>query len=120
MFALRYTAAPGINGFAHKGRSAPTKMDADPRKFKWERSAVNESTTSTAPKVDPDKAAAHQFLSELNTRIATQPLPYQYGVDARALESLWELFGHTRKAINKYPYCKVFAKSVPKILNQDV
>lgn len=26
----------------------------------------------------PDQAAAHDFLSELRTRITTQPLPYQY------------------------------------------
>ena len=81
---------------------------------------MNESTTSTAPKVDPDKAAAHQFLSELNTRIATQPLPYQYGVEARALESLWELFGHAREAMKKYPDCKVFAEAVTKMLNEDL
>jgi hypothetical protein len=94
--------------------------DADTRNCKWERSAVNGSTTSSAPKIDPDKAAAHEFLSELNTRIATQPLPYQYGVEARALESLWELFGHAREAMKKYPDCKVFAEAVTKMLNEDL
>jgi hypothetical protein len=68
----------------------------------------------------PDKAAAHEFLSELNTRIATQPLPYQYGVEARALESLWELFGRAREAMKKYPDCKEFAQAVTKMLNEDV
>jgi len=34
----------------------------------------------------PDQRAAHEFLSELRTRIATQPLPYQDGVEATALE----------------------------------
>jgi hypothetical protein len=81
---------------------------------------VSEDTTSPVPKVDPDKAAAHQFLSELNTRIATQPLPYQYGVEARALESLWEIFGQAREAMKKYPDCKAFAEAVTKMLNEDL
>jgi hypothetical protein len=70
--------------------------------------------------IDPDKAAAHEFLSELSTRIATQPLPYQYGVEARALESLWEIFGQARAAIKKYPGCKVFAEAVTKMLNEEL
>jgi hypothetical protein len=41
-----------------------------------------------------DAKAAHEFLTELRTRISTQPLPYQYGVNARALTSLWEVFTH--------------------------
>ena len=82
-----------------------------------ERAAVN----ANPPQVpDPDKAAAHQFLSELNTRIATQPLPYQDGVEARALESLWEIFGQAREAMKKYPGCKAFAAAVTKMLNEDL
>jgi len=77
-------------------------------------------SASDDPKVDPDKAAAHAFLSELNTRIATQVLPYQYGVEARALESLWELFGHAREALKKYPGCTEFAQAVTTMLNQDL
>jgi hypothetical protein len=34
-------------------------------------------SSSSVQAIDFDKAAAHEFLSELNTRIATQPLPYQ-------------------------------------------
>jgi hypothetical protein len=78
---------------------------------------VTESATDTP---NADKAAAQEFLSELNTRIATQPSPYQYGVEARALESLWELFGHARAALKKYPGCKVFAEAVTKMLNEDL
>ena len=77
-------------------------------------------SASNIPPIDPDKGAAHEFLSELNTRIATQLLPYQYGVEARALESLWELFGHARAAMKKYPGCKVFAEAVTKMLNEDL
>src|SRR5438128_1569129 len=62
--------------------------------------------------------AAHEFLSELRTRIALQPLPYQYGVEARALESLWELFGHAREAMKKHPGCGTFARTVTSMLNE--
>ena len=47
------------------------------------------TTDSDSPRPDPDAIAAHEFLAELRTRITTQPLPYQYGSEARALESLW-------------------------------
>jgi hypothetical protein len=53
--------------------------------------------------VTADQAAAHDLLCELRTRISTQPLPYQYGVEARALESLWAHesphFEATRKSL---------------------
>lgn len=52
-------------------------------------------------KPKPDQAAAHQFLTELRTRISTQPLPYQHGVEARALGSMWEVFGHERDAMKQ-------------------
>src|SRR4051794_40059355 len=57
------------------------------------------------PKLTPDQAAAHEFLSELRTRISTQPLPYQHGVESRALESLWEVFAHARTAMKNHPGC---------------
>jgi hypothetical protein len=69
---------------------------------------------------DPNKCAAHQFLSELRTRITTQPLPYQYGVEARALESLWEVFGQAREAMKKYPGCNQFADAVTEMLNLEL
>jgi hypothetical protein len=40
------------------------------------------------PQTTSDQAAAHELLTELRTRIATQPLPLQFGVEARALEGL--------------------------------
>ena len=73
------------------------------------------STTFT-----PDQAAAHQFLTELRTRISTQPLPYQHGVEARALGSLWEVFGHARDAIKQNPGCETFAARATEVLNQVV
>jgi hypothetical protein len=78
-------------------------------------SHTNDPQTQT-----PDQAAAHEFLCELRTRITTQPLPYQYGVEARALESLWEVFGHARAAMKKHPGCKRFADTVTRTLNVEV
>src|SRR5271167_92438 len=68
-------------------------------------------------KSDPDAAAAHKFLSELRTRITTQPLPYQYGSEARALESLWEVFGQAREAMKTNPGCVQFSTAVTQLLN---
>src|SRR5579871_1134981 len=64
-----------------------------------------------------DKEAAHEFLSELRTRITTQPLPYQYGTEERALKSLVEVFGHARDAMKKHPGCQQFADLVTEMLN---
>src|SRR5713101_4607129 len=71
-------------------------------------------------KLTPDQAAAHEFLSELRTRITTQPLPYQYGVEARALESLWEAFGQARSTMKKHPGCMEFARRTTQMLNLDL
>lgn len=68
-------------------------------------------------KMDPDAAAAHKFLSELRTRITTQSLPYQYGSESRALESLWEVFGQAREAMKTNPGCMQFSTAVTHLLN---
>uniref|UniRef100_A0A974A570 PNPLA domain-containing protein n=2 Tax=Bradyrhizobium septentrionale TaxID=1404411 RepID=A0A974A570_9BRAD len=67
--------------------------------------------------MSPDQKAAHDLLTELRTRISTQRLPYQYGVEARALESLWEIFGLTRKAIKDNLGCQEFAQTATTMLN---
>jgi hypothetical protein len=67
-----------------------------------------------------DQAAAHDLLCELRTRISTQPLPYQYGVEARALESLWEVFGQARAAMKNNPGCAHFARRTTEMLNMDL
>lgn len=56
------------------------------------KSQFSMSTPDNISKATPDQNAAHQLLTELRTRISTQPLPYQHGVEARALESMWEVF----------------------------
>ncbi|CAO3408515.1 hypothetical protein [Azospirillum largimobile] len=70
--------------------------------------------------LSPDQAAAHELLSELRTRISTQPLPYQYGIESRALESLWEVFGQARLAMKNHPGCDKFARRTTKMLNVDL
>ncbi|POR40190.1 hypothetical protein [Methylobacterium sp. V23] len=67
-----------------------------------------------------DAAAAHELLCELRTRISTQPLPYQYGVEARALESLWEVFAQARAAMKNNPGCERFAQATTDMLNVDL
>lgn len=68
----------------------------------------------------PNELAAHDLLSELRTRISTQNLPYQYGVEARALQSLWEIFGLARKAMKDNPGCAEFARITTDMLNVDL
>ena len=65
----------------------------------------------------PDQAAAHHLLCELRTRIATQRLPYQHGVEPRALESLREVFDHARDAMKENPGCSAFARRATDVLN---
>src|SRR5947209_20268895 len=71
----------------------------------------------SSPEFSPDQLAAHDLLSEMRTRITTQPLPYQYGVEARALESLAEIFGLARKAMKDHPGCAAFAAVTTNMLN---
>jgi hypothetical protein len=75
------------------------------------------SPPTEEPKPTPDQLAAHDLLSELRTRIATQPLPYQHGVEAEALKSLWQLFELTRTAMKAHPGCRDFARTATKMLN---
>lgn len=77
-------------------------------------------TVDNTGNLTPDQCAAHEFLTELRTRIATQPIPYQYGTEARALESLWGLFDQARTAIKKYPGCNEFSDVVTNMLNIDL
>lgn len=72
------------------------------------------------PEPTPDQAAAHELLTELRTRIATQPLPLQFGVEARALESLWEVFARAREAMKNHPGCEAFAREATAMLNLDL
>lgn len=77
-------------------------------------------STASPEKYTPDQLAAHRLLTELRTRIAVQPLPYQYGIEVRALESLYELFTIARRAIKDYPGCQQFAQITTNMLNVEI
>lgn len=81
---------------------------------------MTEDDIKEPPPRDPNQAAAHYFLSELRTRISTQPLPYQHGDEDRALASLWEVFGQARESMKKYPGCDAFADAVTEMLNMEL
>lgn len=71
--------------------------------------------------VDEDKTAAWELYIELLTRIATQPLPADHGVESTALESLHALFPITRQVLCRNTYkCQEFAKIAVLVLNQIV
>lgn len=66
-----------------------------------------------------DSEAAWEMYVELLTRIATQPLPDDSGVETTALESVYSLFGITRDILRKYGKDSIgFAKIAIIILNQ--
>ena len=68
-----------------------------------------------------DAEAAWEVYVELLTRIATQPLPSDAGVESTALESVYSLFGITRGVLRKHGKdCAGFAKIAVIILNQVV
>lgn len=66
---------------------------------------------------ESDRRAAHSFLTELRTRIATQDLPYQYGREDRALKSIVELFAKLRDTIKAEFGCSKFAALADQRIN---
>jgi hypothetical protein len=70
---------------------------------------------------DADRDAAWELYIELLTRITTQPLPREDGVEAAALASVHALFGLTREAIKRHGReCQEFTKIAIVVLNQVV
>ena len=68
---------------------------------------------------DEDKDAAWELYIELLTRIATQPLPTEYGDEETVLTSVYNLFGLTREIIRRYGrHCIEFTKIAIVVLNQ--
>ena len=68
-----------------------------------------------------DSEAAWEMYVELLTRIATQPLPNEVGIESTALESVYSLFSITRGILRAYGKdCIGFAKIAVIILNQVV
>ncbi len=70
---------------------------------------------------DPDKDAAWCLYVELLTRITTQALPNEVGVEQTALDSIYDLFAITRKTLKTHGRsCIEFTKIAIIILNQVV
>lgn len=70
---------------------------------------------------DPDKVAAWDLYVELVTRITTQPLPDEDGVEQTALASIHDLFDLTRQTLKDHGRsCIQFAKIAIVVLNQVV
>ena len=51
---------------------------------------------------EADRKAAWDLYTELRTRVTTQALPYRSGDEGTALQSLYKLFGLTRKILHRY------------------
>jgi len=70
---------------------------------------------------DEDKDAAWELYVELLTRITTQPLSNETGIEITALESVHSLFPTTRSILkNKGRKCIEFTKLAIVVLNQIV
>jgi hypothetical protein len=68
---------------------------------------------------DPDKDAAWDLYVELLTRITTQPLPDQHGIEKTALDSIYSLFPTTRSILKtRGRQCVEFTKLAVIVLNQ--
>lgn len=70
---------------------------------------------------DPDRDAAWDLYVELLTRITTQPLPDDVGVEQTALDSVHTLFGLTRNTLKQHGRsCIEFTRIAVVVLNQIV
>ena len=68
---------------------------------------------------DPDKDAAWDLYVELLTRIATQPLANEAGIEKTALDSIYSIFPTTRSILkSKGRQCVEFTKLAIIVLNQ--
>ncbi len=70
---------------------------------------------------DTDKDAAWDLYVELLTRITTQPLPDEDGVEQAALNSIYALFDLTRHTLKEHGRsCIEFSRIAVIVLNQVV
>ncbi len=76
---------------------------------------------TTQPACRSGKEAAWDLYVELLTRITTQPLPDEDGVEQTALDSIYALFGITRETLKAHGRsCIQFAKIAIVVLEQVV
>jgi hypothetical protein len=99
--------------------------------MKWKDWLENWGMTSLKLKVgfletewkptDPDKDAAWDLYVELLTRITTQPLAAEDGIEKTALDSVYSLFPITRAILkSRGRQCVEFTKLAVVVLNQIV
>lgn len=70
---------------------------------------------------DPDRNAAWDLYVELLTRIATQELGSEQGVEKTALDSVYSIFGTTRAVLKHHGRgCSEFAIIAIVVLNQKI
>ena len=68
---------------------------------------------------DADKNAAWEMYVELLTRITTQKLPDDHGIEKTALDSVFSLFSITREVLKRSgPGCIKFTQIAVIVLNQ--
>lgn len=68
----------------------------------------------------PNRTAAHQFRTQLISRVATARLPYGIGIERSALKSIVDLFESARKATSENLGCGTFEVVVWHTLNSHV
>jgi hypothetical protein len=70
---------------------------------------------------DEDRDAAWELYVEMVTRVITQPLPANNGIEKSALDSVYQLFPLTREILKKNGrHCANFTKVAVVVLNQIV
>lgn len=92
------------------------------KSFNLEKVKLNLSVIEMEMSFEPaDQDAAWELYVEMLTRIVTQPLPFEYGDEKTALDSIYALFGITREILRRRGRETIqFSKIAIPILNQVV
>lgn len=69
---------------------------------------------------EEDRSAAWLLLTHLRMRVATQALPLRHGVEAAALDSLYEFFTLARETLGRCPNARSTAEVTIPALNLDL
>jgi hypothetical protein len=64
-----------------------------------------------------DRQASAMLHTQIASRVTTQRLPYQDGIEQAALESVFELFQKTRDINDRFPECRHFDAVAWEVLN---
>ena len=92
------------------------------KSFNLEKVKLNLSVIEMEMSFEPaDQDAAWELYVEMLTRIVTQPLPFEYGDEKTALDSIYALFGITREILRRRGRETIqFSKIAIPVLNQVV